>query len=140
MDEKDILSLLQEDKESKVHILPSGHVPPNPAELVGSEQMRRTLRIFYTAFDYIVLDSPPIVTCTDGVLISRLVDGVILVIKGGETSRDLARRSQQLLREVNAKILGVVLNKMDRTSSKYYYTNYYKHYYYESESEELLES
>lgn len=139
LDEKEILSLIYEDKESNIYILPSGQVPPNPAELVGSEQMRRALRLFYAAFDHIVIDSPPIVTCTDGVLISSMVDGVILVIKGGETSRDLARRSQQLLREVNAKMLGVVLNKMDKTASKYYYTNYYKHYYYESESEETLD-
>lgn len=142
LDEKEILSLIQKDEESKIYVVPSGTVPPNPAELIGSEQMRRALRIFHASFDHIVIDSPPIVTCTDGVLISSLVDGVILVVKAGETSRDLARRSQQLLREVNAKVLGVVLNKMNKTSSKYYYTNYYKHYYYESESEseQFLES
>lgn len=140
MDEKEVLSLVQEDEESKISVLPSGMVPPNPAELIGSDQMRRALRIFHAMFDHVVIDSPPIVTCTDGVLISSMVDGVILVIKGGETSRELARRSQQLLREVNAKVLGVVLNKIDKTSSKYYYTNYYKNYYYESESEQFLDS
>ena len=76
-----------------------------------------------------MIDSPPIASFTDGVLISSLVDGVLLVVHGGKTSRQVVRRTRQMLQEIGAKIIGVVLNKADVRSNNYYYHYDYKNYY-----------
>jgi capsular exopolysaccharide synthesis family protein len=105
-------------------------VPPNPAELLGSDQMRKLIEILSVAFTHIVIDSPPISSFTDGVLIGSMVDGVLLVVHGGKSSRDVVRRSRQLLLDVGAKIVGVVLNNVSIHSHDYYY--YHQRYYHQS--------
>jgi capsular exopolysaccharide synthesis family protein len=129
--EADIFSMIKQHDDSNVYLLTSGMIPPNPAELLGSEQMKRLLEIVGRRFTHVVIDSPPIASFTDGVLISLLVDGVILVVHGGRTSRQVVRRTRQMLQEVGSKIIGVVLNKADIRSSDYYYYHYsYKNSYY----------
>jgi succinoglycan biosynthesis transport protein ExoP len=129
--EADILSMIEQFQDSNVYLLSSGAIPPNPAELLGSPQMKRLLEIAGKRFTHIVIDSPPIASFTDGVLISLLVDGVIMVVHGGKTSRQIVRRTRQMLQEAGAKIIGVVLNKADIRSSDYYYYHYsYKDHYY----------
>jgi capsular exopolysaccharide synthesis family protein len=129
--EADILSMIKQHGDSNVYLLSSGMIPPNPAELLGSSQMNRLLEIVGKRFTHIVIDSPPIASFTDGVLISLLVDGVILVVHGGKTSRQVVRRTRQMLHEAGSKIIGVVLNKADIRSSDYYYYHYsYKNNYY----------
>ena len=81
-------------------------------------------------FTHIVIDSPPVNSFTDGVLIGSMVDGVLLVVHGGKSSRDVVRRSRQLLLDVGAKIVGVVLNNVSVRSHEYYY--YYQRYYHQS--------
>ena len=120
----DILSMIEQYQDSNVYLLSSGAIPPNPAELLGSEQMRRLLEIAGKSFTYIVIDSPPIASFTDGVIISSMVDGVILVVHGGKTSRQMVKRTRQMLQEIGAKIIGVVLNKADVRSNDYYYYHY----------------
>ena len=129
MSEADILGMVQTDADSALHLLPSGPIPPNPAELIGSEQMRGLLTFLRTKFDHILMDSPPIASFTDGVLLSANSDGVILVIHANECSRKVALRSQQTLQDVGAKVLGVVLNRLDSRSPDYYYYKYHYHYY-----------
>lgn len=132
--EADIFSMIRQHGDSNVYLLSSGMIPPNPAELLGSGQMRRLMDIVGKRFTHVVIDSPPIASFTDGVLISLLVDGVILVVHGGRTSRQVVRRTRQMLQEVGSKIIGVVLNKADIRSSDYYYYHYsYKNSYYYSE-------
>ena len=116
-------------QDTSVYLLPSGPIPANPAELLSSKQMRRLLEVGSTAFDYIVIDSPPIASFTDGAVLSSMVDGVLLVVQGGKTSRQVVRRTRQILEEIGAKILGVVLNKVDVRSHNngYYYYNYKYH-------------
>ena len=129
--EADIFSMIRQYGDSNVYLLSSGMIPPNPAELLGSGQMRRLMEIVGKRFTHVVIDSPPIASFTDGVLISLLVDGVILVVHGGRTSRQVVRRTRQMLQEVGSKIIGVVLNKADIRSSDYYYYHYnYKNSYY----------
>ncbi len=129
--EADIFSMIRQYGDSNVYLLSSGMIPPNPAELLGSGQMRRLLEIVGKRFTHVVIDSPPIASFTDGVLISLLVDGVILVVHGGRTSRQVVRRTRQMLQEVGSKIIGVVLNKADVHSSDYYYYHYsYRNKYY----------
>src|SRR5258706_7317354 len=132
IEEADILSRINQYKDSNIYLLSSGAIPPNPAELLGSSQMKRLLDIVSRTFTHIVIDSPPIASFTDGVLIASLVDGVILVVHGGKTSRQVVRRSRQTLNDIGAKIIGVVLNRAELTTHDYY--NYrYKYEAYQSE-------
>ena len=102
---KAVLSKINQYQESGIFLLSSGAIPPNPAELLGSEQMKRLLEIVGESFTYIVIDSPPIASFTDGVLISSLVDGVLLVVHGGKTSRQVVKRTRQMLIEIGANDL-----------------------------------
>ena len=101
--------------------------------------MRRLISSLEPTFNHIVIDSPPIASFTDGVLISSIVDGVLLVVHGGKSTRDVVRRSQQLLHDVGAKIFGVVLNNVHlRPHDYYYYQSYYQQSYYNRDPEENL--
>ena len=128
MDEAEILNMIEQVNDSNLYVLPAGDSPPNPAELLGSNQMRRLLGILRSTFNYIVIDSPPVASFTDGVLIASMVDGVLLVVHGGKSSRTVVRRSRKLLQDVGAMIFGVVLNNVDlQTTDSYYGTQkYYK--------------
>ncbi|MDQ3133033.1 MAG: polysaccharide biosynthesis tyrosine autokinase, partial [Acidobacteriota bacterium] len=126
--EREMLDIIQYDDLAKLHLLPSGPIPPNPAELIGSEQMANFLKTMGNNFTHVVVDSPPIASFTDGVLIASMVDGVILVVHAGKSSRQVIRRSRQLLQDVGAKIFGVVLNNVNLKSQDNYY--YYQSYYH----------
>jgi succinoglycan biosynthesis transport protein ExoP len=129
--DNEILGIVQRDAATNLYLLPSGAVPPNPAELIGSPQMQSLLRLLEDEFTHVVIDSPPIASFTDGVLIANMVDGVLLVVHSGKSSRQIVKRAKQLLQDVGAKILGVVLNNVNIRSSdnSYYYQNYYNSYY-----------
>ena len=126
--DKNLIEVISYDQESKLNLLTSGPVPPNPAELIGSEQMTNLLKKLQTHFTHIVVDSPPIASFTDGVLIASMVDGVILVVNSGRSSRQVVRRSKQLLQDIGVKIFGVVLNNVNLNSKDNYY--YYQSYYH----------
>jgi capsular exopolysaccharide synthesis family protein len=131
MSEAEVFSMIEQHEQSGLYLLTAGPIPPNPAELIGSEQMRRLIASLEPTFNHIIIDSPPIASFTDGVLISSIVDGVLLVVHGGKSTRDVVRRSQQLLHDVGAKIFGVVLNNVHlRPHDYYYYQSYYQQSYY----------
>ena len=133
--ESDMLEMIRTDEESGLSVLTSGPIPPNPAELLGSDQMRRLVAALQANYTHVVIDSPPVSSFTDGVLISTMVDGVLLVVHGGRSSRHIVRRSKQLLSDVGAKIFGVVLNNVNLQSHDYYYyQSYYGQKYYEKEA------
>ena len=128
--EKDLNSLIQSnEKTPHLKVLTSGPVPPNPAELLGSEEMRKLLALLSERFAHIVIDSPPAISFTDASILSTMVDGVMLVIHGGRSSRAVVRRAKQQLLDVGANIFGVVLNNVRVESQDYYYSGYYSHYY-----------
>ncbi|MEO7970268.1 MAG: polysaccharide biosynthesis tyrosine autokinase, partial [bacterium] len=130
----DVLSKIKKYQDTNIYLLSSGAIPPNPAELLGSTQMKQLLEIVGNNFNYVVIDSPPIASFTDGVLISALVDGVLLVVHGGKTSRQVVKRARQMLHEIGAKIIGVVLNKAEvRAGIDYYYHYGYNGYYSRTE-------
>jgi succinoglycan biosynthesis transport protein ExoP len=136
MDEEEMLSVVWHDKGTDLNVLTAGPIPPNPAELLGSDQMRRLLAALQSKFNHVVIDSPPVTSFTDGVLISTMVDGVLLVVHGGKSSRHVVRRSRQLLQDVGAKIFGVVLNNVNLQSNDYYYyQRYYSQNYYKTDTE-----
>jgi capsular exopolysaccharide synthesis family protein len=128
--ERDLDNLLQSyAKTPNLKILTSGPVPPNPAELLGSEEMRRLLGILSERFAHIIIDSPPAISFTDASILSTMVDGVMLVVHGGRSSRAVVRRAKQQLLDVGAHIFGVVLNNVKVESQDYYYSGYYSNYY-----------
>ncbi|MBC8029389.1 MAG: polysaccharide biosynthesis tyrosine autokinase [Pyrinomonadaceae bacterium] len=140
MSEADMLALVSKDEVSGLSVLTSGPIPPNPAELLGSDQMRRLMAALQANFNHVVVDSPPVTSFTDGVLIASIVDGVLLVVHGGKSSRHVVKRARQLLNDVGAKIFGVVLNNVNLQSHDYYYyQRYYGSQYYKSDVEEETE-
>jgi succinoglycan biosynthesis transport protein ExoP len=128
--EKNLDGLIQTcDKAPNLKVLTSGPVPPNPAELLGSEDMRELLNILSKQYAHIIIDSPPAISFTDASILSTMVDGVILVVHGGRSSRAVVRRAKQQLLDVGAHVFGVVLNNVKVETHDYYYSRYYSHYY-----------
>jgi succinoglycan biosynthesis transport protein ExoP len=114
-------------------VLASGRIPPNPAELISSARMKEVLGILSERYDHILIDSPPLLKVTDPVILSTLVDGVMLVVHGGKSTREVVRRTRQELSSAGAKIFGVVLNNVDPQHGGY--DNYYYDTYSDYEQE-----
>jgi succinoglycan biosynthesis transport protein ExoP len=110
--------------------IPSGPIPPNPSELIGSNLFKSMMESLAERFDHIVLDSPPVLGFADSIILSTTVDGVILVVLGGKTPRETLQRAKEVLHQVNVKILGVVINRVDIHRSEYGYYYYRYHHYY----------
>ncbi|MEK6303064.1 MAG: polysaccharide biosynthesis tyrosine autokinase [Acidobacteriota bacterium] len=98
---------------ANLSLLPCGPIPPNPAEMISSLKMRELLLNLRERYDHIIIDSPPLLKVTDPVILSTLVDGVILVVHGGKSTRDVVRRTRHELAIAGAKVFGVVLNNVD---------------------------
>jgi succinoglycan biosynthesis transport protein ExoP len=108
--------------------IPTGPLPPNPADVLQSERFRKFIGDLSDRFDRVIIDSPPLVAVTDSAIISRLVDGTVFVVRAFKTGRHLGAQGLRALRDVEAPILGAVLNavNVDHHEYKYYYYYYYK--------------
>jgi polysaccharide biosynthesis transport protein len=126
----DLSSMIQQSEIPNLFAVSAGRIPPNPAELLGSPRMKQGLALLDEYFDHVVIDSPPVLSVTDARIISSLVDGVVLVIKGGETPKEAVQRTKRLLHEVHAHVIGTLLNNVDVRSADYYYYSKYYHYGY----------
>jgi len=126
----DVASATQHDPASGLFVITAGPLPPNPAELLGSEQMLKLITMITPNYAHVVIDSPPIAAFTDGVLIATMVDGVLLVVHSGRSSRKVVARARKLLLDVGARIIGVVLNRVESAglNGYYYHQQYYQHY------------
>ncbi len=123
------VSLLQDTFVPRLQVLSSGPLPPNPAEILGTARMRELLAVLDGHADTILIDSPPVNMLSDGAIIAALADGVLLVLMSGETRREAARRALEALRQVNAHVLGVLINRITpRSGGDYYYKAYYYHH------------
>ena len=110
-------------------VLPAGPLPLRPAEMLGSEAMKKCLEQWRARYDHIVLDTPPVLSLTDAVLLSTSADAVVLVVRSGESRREAVRQTRDLLRSVHARLCGAVLNAFDAKTLKYYgYQSYYDDY------------
>lgn len=121
-------------------VLPCGPIPPNPAELIHMERFGKVLSELAAMYDHLILDSPPVGVVTDAAILSKLVDGTVLIVKSLRTSREAFKHAVGVLRDIDSSILGAVLNDLDFTNRKYgqhYYHEYFTRYgeYYESEEE-----
>jgi len=117
-----------------LEILPSGIIPPNPSELLSSNKMKALINKLKEDYDYVLIDTPPAAVVTDAAILSTCADGVLLVCAAGQVSKEAVQRSRELLKNVNANILGVVLNKIP-ANNKGYYQYYYEDYYGEEEAQ-----
>jgi len=115
--------LLQETTVPGLQVLTSGPLPPNPAELLGSSRMRDLLAVLQAKADIVLLDSPPAVVLSDTAIVASQVDGTLLVLNAGTTRREFTRRAIAVLRQVNARIIGAVLNRMPAEGGGYYHYN-----------------
>jgi len=112
----------QQTGVSNLWLLPSGPLPPNPSELLGSRRMEDIIASLTEKADVVLFDAPPIIAVTDAAVLSSKVDGVLLVINAGKTKREHAQRAKALLEKVNARLVGAVLNNVpfDVSLHRYY--------------------
>ncbi len=124
---KETESCILKTEEKNLYLLPSGSVPPNPSELLGSPRAAYLLELLTNKFDVVIVDSSPVIPASDVLLLSSQVDGVVFVVQVGATSRTIAKDAVQQLHNAKANIFGVILNQADMTKGSYY--KYYKSYY-----------
>ncbi len=110
--------------------IPTGPIPPNPADLLSSRRLTELVADLRSRYKFVVIDSPPIMAATDAVILSVVVDGVLLVVRSGETPKEAFTRTRDLLAGVKCRVLGVVLNAVDASSPDYYYSYRYYPYSY----------
>lgn len=103
-----------------LYVMPSGPIPPNPSELIGSKKMSRVVEALDSAFDLVIYDAPPVLSVTDAQILSTKVDGTILVVRENKTEKVLVKQAVRLIQHVNGEILGVVLNDVRGEGSGYY--------------------
>ena len=120
--------LIQKSGVENLYLLTSGPIPPNPSELLISRKFQEIMATLKENFDFLILDSPPVLAVSDPALLSRYVDGTLLVIDFGRVPRDLAQKTREQLDNVKARIVGVLLNKIPANGQDYYYQTYYQSY------------
>ena len=125
----DYKKALNPTSNENLYIITAGKIPSNPSELLYSNAMKNLIQNLKKDFEYIFIDTPPVVPVTDAAIMSNYVDGVILVCASGVIEIELAQKAKESLENVNANILGVVLNKINTKNDKY--SSYY--YYYGEE-------
>ncbi|MCI5140321.1 MAG: polysaccharide biosynthesis tyrosine autokinase [Candidatus Electrothrix sp. ATG1] len=121
-------SMIKHIADSGISVLPSGPVPPNPAELLGSKRMKNLLDKSTERFDFVLLDSPPVQQVADSLLLAGLVDGTITVLRVGKTTFDMLDSGIKKLRETQAHLLGFVLNRVTKKNAGRGYYGYYSYY------------
>ena len=126
--------LIKRTKVENLDIIPAGIIPPNPSELLSSYRMKDLLNGLFTLYSFVVVDSPPLLGLSDSLILSTMTDGVVMVVRSGDTPRDLVTQAKKLLYGVNAKILGVVLNGIRESELKYGSCSYYYSYYYDDDA------
>jgi succinoglycan biosynthesis transport protein ExoP len=133
------INIIKGPKEN-LSIIPAGPLPPNPSELLSSYKLHELIRVMKEKYNIIIWDSPPLMTVTDGLILSKVLDGTVIVTKAGKTTFDLVRRGLKAIKGQRASdsgshVLGVVINAIDVKKSDYYYYKNYYHSYYSSKEE-----
>ncbi len=116
-----------ETEVTGLYVLPSGQLPPNPSELLGGDRMKRSLASLGEAFDMIVIDSPPLLAASDAAILATIADGVVLVVRAGQTEAEAGQQAMNQLMAVGARVVGAVLNDPDAKVQSY--GGYYRYDY-----------
>lgn len=122
--ETDITDIVHPTDTENLFLITSGVIPPNPAELLGSNRMIQLMSEFEQIFDLVIFDLPPIVAVTDAQIISSKTDGTIFVINKGGADKDMVLKAKELLEKVNANVLGAIFNRVEIKEDHYYYAYY----------------
>jgi len=125
---EDFKKFIKGDFHPNLHIITSGKIPSNPSEILYSKAMKSFIEKLKEEYDYVFIDTPPVIAVTDAAIMSSYIDGVVLVCSSGNIEIDMAKKAKESLEKVNANMLGVVLNKIPLKGQKY--ANYY---YYSNE-------
>lgn len=113
--------IIVETMVPNLFLLPSGPIPPNPSELLGSQRMQQVLSTFTSQYDYVFFDTPPILAVADAHVLANLCDGSIFVIRSGKADRNQLLKAKELLAKSQATLLGAVLNGKEKKEHEYYY-------------------
>ena len=122
--------IIRKTPAENLDLITCGVIPPNPSELLASEKMKEFVAELKDRYQMILFDCPPVIAVTDAAVLSRLLDGVLLVISAGQTSRQGVARAKTLLENVDSKVMGAVLNKIEAKSAYGSYHYYYYYHYY----------
>jgi len=137
VDNKKLSEVIKKADEinSNMYYNTRGPIPPNPSELLGSEKMKAVIEELKEQTDTLIFDSAPVIGFADSLVLANQMDGVVLLLSSGQVTRDAAKQAKLLLEKAKAKILGVILNKVDIKRESYYYYYHYYNYskYYDTE-------
>jgi capsular exopolysaccharide synthesis family protein len=125
-----VRDVIQRTVDPNLLAITAGKMPPNPSELLSSERMKTLLtNLIHGPFDWIIIDTPPVLAVTDAVILAPMVSGVTFVVGAEMTRRRLAERALETIMQTHPRMTAVVLNKVDFARNKYYYSRYYGHQY-----------
>ena len=127
---KDVLEIVQSSGTPGLDILTSGPVTPNPSEILASNRMKTVINELKEKYDYVLIDTPPVLPVTDSSVIGSIADGTILLTAWNQITPAMAKEAKTRLEQAGARILGVVLNKVEVASKGYGYGYGYGYYYY----------
>jgi len=116
----DVNEIIYETTVKNLYVMPSGPIPPNPSELIGSKKMKSLQKALNETFDLVIFDAPPVTTVTDAQLLATQVDGTILVVRQDKTEKAICREAVKLIEHVGGHIIGVILNDVPNSASGYY--------------------
>lgn len=120
------MKVMQKGPLPNLDVIPSGPIPPNPSELLSSNRMNEMIAALGKDYDFVICDSPPLLSVADSLMLSKALDGTIIVTRAGATTYDMIKRGLKSLADLKAHVLGVVINGMDvKKGDKYHYYNYY---------------
>jgi tyrosine-protein kinase Etk/Wzc len=138
--QKVLSEAIQDTHVKNLNLLVCGNRPPNPNEMLGSEKMGQLIDSLAQRFEFVLFDSPPILTVSDALVLSQRLDGAVLVVRGGRTSRTSLKNVVDIFSKAQTEIMGIVLNDIDFRRERYYYGYHYKYYhtYYDEEQTESL--
>ena len=132
------ISIIRDGLPENLSIIPSGPIPPNPSELMISKRLKDLIRSLKNKYDFIIFDTPPIISVSDTLIISKIVDASLIVTRFGKTTYEMMNHGMKQLAGIEAKVIGTVINAVDEKKSGYYYYHYNKEYYqyYSSNNQE----
>ena len=122
--------VVQSTQVEGLQLLTSGPIPPNPSELLGSKKMKKLLGILSEQYDYLILDSPPMLSVTDSLVLSQQVDGILLVVRANSSRKGQVKQAVEMLRDVRARLIGSILNDLPPHGEGYSTYYYYRQPYY----------